>query len=122
MKKSTVYYDGQCEICCHTKRTLSFFDWFKIIDWIPLQEMVNDLPFSIEEASKELKVITSNNKVYGGYYAVRKLFLRLPLFVPIGLIAYIPGINRLGVPLYKWLANNRKKLLRRKCKNGQCQI
>ncbi|WLR50305.1 DUF393 domain-containing protein [Bacillus tianshenii] len=122
MKTYRVYYDADCGLCMQTKRTLRYLDWFRIVKWMPLQQLDEKVPINKEAAKRELHLVTSNGKVYAGFYAMRRLFLTFPATVLIGAVGYLPFIDKIGVPLYRFIARNRKKLLRNKCDNGKCEI
>lgn len=122
MNTYRVYYDSECGLCIQAKRTLRYFDWFGKAEWIPLQLLEENSPINKEAAKKELHLMTPDGKVYAGFYAMRRLFLVFPALALVGLTAYLPLIDRIGVPLYKWIARNRKQFLRRSCDTGKCEI
>ena len=71
-----------------------------------------------EETQRRMVSIRKDGKAYGGFFAVRDILIRLPLtFVP-ALLLYLPGMSRLGVPVYAWIARNRHRLAGRPDQSG----
>lgn len=124
-EKLIVLFDSSCILCQQTKKVLKKFDWLNQVNWISLQEYSHLNPvhtFDPIELRRELHVVDHKGNVTKGFYAVRKLFLLFPLtFIP-GLFMYIPYASLVGNPLYKWIAANRHKFLRKKCDNGSCTL
>ncbi|WLD92456.1 thiol-disulfide oxidoreductase DCC family protein [Alkalihalobacillus sp. AL-G] len=123
MGQSNVYYDRDCILCKQTKKRLSRFDWFNQLAWVPIQEIDDASPqldrFSVQE---EMHLITKNSTLYRGFYAVRRLSLQLPLLAPVGVLLYIPFVDRIGNPIYRWVARNRHRFFKDECEDGACQI
>ncbi|MBY0124180.1 thiol-disulfide oxidoreductase DCC family protein [Bacillus sp. S/N-304-OC-R1] len=123
--KTTALYDETCSLCKESKQIFKKIDWLRKIEWVSLQdyERKNQLiSFDRTSLRRELHIITSNGKVLKGYNAVRHLLLLSPPASLFGFFLYIPGMSFLGDPLYKWIAKNRHKFLRKKCDNGSCSL
>ncbi|WP_235822868.1 thiol-disulfide oxidoreductase DCC family protein [Cytobacillus massiliigabonensis] len=123
--RTTALYDRTCTLCKESKRMFTKLDWFRQIDWVSLQEYEkNEQAFAFDKASlrKELHIITSNGHVLKGFYAIRYLFLRFPLFFLLGAFLYLPFSYIIGNPIYQWIAKNRHKFLKRKCEDGSCSL
>ncbi|MBP2243339.1 putative DCC family thiol-disulfide oxidoreductase YuxK [Cytobacillus eiseniae] len=100
-------------------------DWLEKVEWISLQEYEKGEHthiFDKESLRKELHLITPTGKVLKGYYAIRYLFLLFPASCLIGLIGYIPLSPIIGKPIYKWVAKNRHRWTKGKCKDGSCSL
>lgn len=107
-----------------TKKSFQKLDLLHRVDWVSLQKYEQEYgePQFSRELRKELHIITPEKKVLKGFYAVRKLLLLFPLtFVP-GLFMHLPFASAAGVPVYRLIARNRHKLLRKKCKDGSCSL
>ncbi len=108
----TVIFDGDCGFCQRSIRLGKKLDWFKKIEWLArlggdTKERFPQL--SAEETQNRMVSIRPDGKTYGGFFAVRDIARHLPLtFLP-ALFLYIPGISFLGVPAYRWIAQNRHR-------------
>ncbi|MBS4191716.1 DUF393 domain-containing protein [Bacillus sp. FJAT-49705] len=123
--KTIALYDKTCSLCKETKRIFKKFDWLHKVEWVSLQEYEKKdqaIPFDYNSLRKELHIITSGRKVLTGFYAVRYLLTLFPATMVLGAILYIPGMSILGTIIYKWIAKNRHKILRKKCDNGSCSL
>lgn len=123
--KTIALYDGTCSLCKETKRIFNKLDWLNKVEWISLQEyekMQGSLSFSRHDLRRELHIITPAGSVEKGYSAVRRLLLLFPATFLISTLLYIPFTALLGDPVYKWIAKNRHKFLKRKCDDGSCSL
>ena len=109
----TVVFDGECGFCRRWVGLGKDLDWFKRLDWKPrldpaLKNIYRRLD-SRETLNRRLS-IRPDGKTYGGFFAVRDIMRHLPLtFLP-SLFLYIPGVSLAGVPVYRWIAENRHHL------------
>ena len=106
----TVIFDGECGFCQRAIKLGKRLDWLHRMGWRARSEpgLKETFPqLSDEETQRRMVSIRQDGKAYGGFFAVRDIMVHLPLtFVP-ALILYVPGMSRLGVPVYKWIAKNR---------------
>lgn len=119
--KMIALYDGKCSLCQKTKTTFQKLDWNQKIEWISLQEFEGK-HFSAVELRRELHIILPNGTVLKGFDAVRKILLKSPPTLLVGLLLYIPFIPIIGRPIYRWIAKNRYKFLTDTCAEGSCSI
>jgi hypothetical protein len=69
----------------------------------------------------EMKLYASNDRVYGGFFAFRKLAWMLPMLYPMLLIVYFPGSGIAGPLAYRWIARNRYLFpVRHSCSAESC--
>ncbi|AGX05919.1 DUF393 domain-containing protein [Bacillus infantis] len=123
--KTMALYDNTCQLCQMTKKSFQKLDLLHRVDWVSLQKYEQEhgeIQFSSRELRKELHIITPEKKVLKGFYAVRRLLLLFPLTFVLGLFMHLPFASAAGVPVYRWIARNRHKLLRKKCKDGSCSL
>ncbi len=123
--KYIALFDRGCALCQSSKRLSMKFDWLNRVDWMPLQESKNEewkSLYPLIELRRELHLFDHNQRVWKGFFAIRKLMLQFPLTFLLGLICYIPFMSKIGVPLYSWVAKNRHRFLKKKCENGSCSI
>ena len=125
-KSWVVYYDGECGFCTLSVRALSLADFFRVVTWTPYQEVAEPpagLTWEDLDAAAYLEVRKGlsesgtgpeeERRLYRGFYAFRMLTLRLPPLIPLALLLWLPGVNRLGEPAYEWVAANRYRISRR---------
>ena len=53
---------------------------------------------------------TGKGRLHQGFYGFRMLTLRLLPLVPLAPIFWLPGMNLLGVAVYRWIARNRYRI------------
>ena len=86
-------------------------DWLGRLEWHPRSEpgLTERFPVLKNQDTQSQMVSLHDGKAYGGFFAVRDIWLRLPLaFLP-ALLFYIPGASFFGVPAYRWVARNRHR-------------
>ena len=117
-KPGSILYDGACPVCLKFVRT-----WEKVLrrrgfDLVPLQEewVRKRLALPEEELLKEMRVLTSDNKVFGAIDAYVFVWRRIWWCLPLWLLAHTPGIRFLMDCLYRWVAKNRM------CISRSCSI
>ena len=107
-----VLYDGGCATCARsvtfllrvdTLRRLRFADID--VDWHWLSQ---DYPILNHDAClAEMHVITNDGRMYSGFDAYRSMAWVVPLFWPMLLCLYVPGIPWIGRRIYRSIAANR---------------
>ncbi|WP_240339670.1 thiol-disulfide oxidoreductase DCC family protein [Halobacillus ihumii] len=111
MMKHIVFYDAACPFCFNVKRILRKFDWLNQLKWVSVQEVEKEngkYPYlSGRNTRDEIHMLTKQGELKAGFGTIRKLLLLLPPISWIGLILYLPGMDRLGSPLYKWFSSHR---------------
>ncbi len=127
----TVIWDGSCGFCRRTKELLQRIDFDPVFDWRPLQSGIGDR-FGLTKAQlKQALHAAGPGWVLGGYSAVRRMLLHLPLFamtlltalafapgpqtrrviVSVTLLFLLPISNPVGNAIYGWVARHRHELL-----------
>ncbi len=110
------YYDGNCGFCRAAAGFLRPLDLFRRLTWMPFQTLDApppglswaDLDRAVYlETGKQRQVGRNTVRLYEGFYAFRLLTLRLPPLLPLAPFLWLPGANRLGVAVYRWVARNR---------------
>jgi hypothetical protein len=85
------------------------------VAWQSLEAPPGEL--TVEDLQREA-YIQRDGRFEGGFYAFRRLTLLLPLLWPLAPLAWLPGMDRLGVPAYAWVARNRHRLPGSVCSVG----
>src|SRR5215471_7650592 len=117
--KPVVIYDGACGICAGNLKWLYRLDTLKKFDAMPYQAEELQVLFpnlKIEECQNAMHLAFPDGRTYTGADAFRKIFLKMPLMFPVGVIMSIPPIPWLLRKLYPLLARNRYRL------GGQCEL
>jgi predicted DCC family thiol-disulfide oxidoreductase YuxK len=123
--KTIALYDGTCSLCKETKKIFKKLDWLNRVEWISLQEYEKrpgSFSFSRQDLRRELHIITPSGSVKKGYSAIRRLLFLFPASFLMSLLLYLPLTPMLGDPIYKWIAKNRHKFLKKKCDDGSCSL
>ncbi|TSB45529.1 thiol-disulfide oxidoreductase DCC family protein [Alkalicoccobacillus porphyridii] len=107
--KHLILFDAECPLCQSIKTFVTKMDWLNRLEWYPLQEIHHTKYRFLKNRNiyDEIHMITANNEIKTGFYTVRKILLNLPLTAGIGLILFIPFIDKLGVSLYQFISTNR---------------
>ncbi len=120
------YYDGHCGFCTKTVNILAGMDFFHQLTWSDFRRLETP-PGGLcwDDLTREAYLSTAGaaaegtaagpaptGRLYGGFYAFRMLSLRLPPLMPLVPLLWLPGVNRLGEVVYRWVANNRFRLSR----------
>ena len=105
-----VVYDGDCGFCKTTVCWMKSLDWLGRLEWRPRLEpgLSERFPaLQTFDTKKEMVSLRPDGKAEGGFYALREVWIQLPLtFIP-AVLFYIPGAAVIGVPVYDWVARNR---------------
>ncbi len=107
----TLYYDGDCGLCEAIRRWLSRLDFARRIRWIAYQSLQEPPPgLAWADLERAAFLRTPDGRLYEGFYAFRMLSIRLPLLMPLAPLAWFPGIDKLGIRVYGWVAANRRRI------------
>ena len=63
-----------------------------------------------EDLDRAAYLSTGRGRLHEGFYGLRMLTLRLLPLVPLAPLFWFPGMNLLGVPVYRWIARNRYRI------------
>lgn len=108
--KHIVFYDARCPLCSSVKAVIEKLDWFRRIQWVPIQEAEGNDDFSFlkgRDIYDRIQMLSSKGRLYAGFYTVRKLLTVLPLTFPVSWIFYLPYMDKVLAPLYMWVSKNR---------------
>ena len=110
-RKWVFYCDADCGFCAKTVRWLSKIDFFDRITWTPYQ-VLQEPPsrLSWDDLNSSAYLDTGQGRLHEGFYAFRKLTLKLLPLIPLAPIFWFPGVNLAGVKVYAWVARNRYRL------------
>lgn len=109
-----VFYDGACGFCGRSRRFFTPFDWFGATEWVDHTRPETAARFPQTGALKEAKALQvldiRNGRIEAGFDAVRRLGLATPLFWPLAVLGYLPGVPWVGRKVYRFIADNRHGL------------
>lgn len=110
-----VLYDSDCPLCVFQMRLLTWLDWFNVLALVPLtdaraREAVPHL--TPEELHSAIHVVTADGRVLRAARGLRFVGMRLPLFVPVALLLWVPGVIWVAERVYEWVAARRLILSR----------
>jgi predicted DCC family thiol-disulfide oxidoreductase YuxK len=105
---SLLYYDGQCSLC------VTLAHWLGRLDLLRTLELRSTLDTPARQAGldqihldRAAWLVTPAGVTYQGFYAFRRLALRLPPLWPIVPLLWLPGVSFWGARLYRWVADHR---------------
>lgn len=118
MTRGWVFYDGECPFCI--RQVDRFGDLLRKgrIELLPLQcgFARERLHLTDAELLNEMRLLTCDNRLFGGADAIVELTRQIWWAWPLYLLAQIPGIKLLLRKSYAWFAK------RRYCFGGKCKI
>ena len=107
-----IIYDGECGFCSSCIKVLQMMDWWGKLDYV-----------SGPKGMSEMRLEFPDGKVYGGFFAFRKLVWMLPVLYPMILVVYFPGSGLLGPFVYRWIAQNRYIVpVSHSCSKEKCRL
>lgn len=125
---TTFYYDGDCGMCVAFVRRVARFDRRGRVVWTPYQSL-DDAPADSESVAyqnstlhalppgvtladmdRAAYTVSPDGAVSEGFYAIRALMKAIPALAPLGLLMSIPGVSLIGRPVYRLVADNRRRI------------
>ena len=100
-------FDDCCGKC---RRFVAFsitLDFAGCLDLIGLSDPRRAREFAhcnLDTLNFETHVIDSRNRVYRGFFGIRRIALEVPLMWPLAAQLFLPGVSTAGVPIYAWIA------------------
>jgi len=105
------YYDGDCGFCRAWVRVLAKLDLLHRVRWVPYQSLPRPpRGLTLADLDRAAYLETASGRRYEGFYAFRQLARQLIPLLPLYPLLLLPGVDRPGVALYRWVASNRRRL------------
>ena len=109
--RHTLLYDGNCRFCASSVRRLKAIDCFDRLEPVNYHKVENlsalDPRLSRELCHSRIHLLEKNGALSGGFLALRRLSVLLPLLWPVAPLLHLPGIEKPGQALYAWVARHR---------------
>jgi len=109
--RARIVYDGHCGFCRESLRKLHVTDLFGTLEDVDFQahpDLASVHPsLTREKAKSRMYLIEPDGKLYGGFFAFRRLCLTLPMLYPMLFVMYFPGAGVIGPLVYKFVAEHR---------------
>lgn len=122
MNQHLVLYDDECPLCVFQMRLLTWLDWFNVLALLPLTDpraRAAAPQIDREQLLEAMHCVAKDGRIYRGARCIRFAGMRLPLFVPLALLLWVPGVIWIAEKVYAFIARNRKGLSRLfGCKNA----
>ena len=105
------YYDGDCGLCTACVTWLRRLDWRNRVSWKPWQKIAC-LPQGLtrDDLERSAYMEDAQGDIHEGFFAFRRLLVVLPVLIPLGLLMWLPGLQLIGVPIYRLVARNRCRI------------
>ena len=110
----TALYDGNCLICRSTCSAMGRLDWLRRIEFVDLhadaawRKRYPELAF--ERLMAEIHVVDESGLVFAGFAASRRMLKEAPLGYPLWLLLQLPGSERIGQRVYRFIAGRRYRI------------
>ena len=105
------YYDADCGMCVRAVAWLRRFDRRGAVEWVAAQDLERCPPgLTGDDLERSAYLVGAPGEVYEGFFAFRRLLTALPLLRPLGALMWLPGARLVGVPAYRWVADNRHRI------------
>ena len=110
--KYTFFYDRECPLCCQTQALLASLDWFKLIEFKPVQFLSDDDIAAMGSTRDEMLTDIggkwkSNKTLCFGVETYCRVLLIIPVLLPLGILLNLPGIKGLARGVYGEVARRR---------------
>jgi predicted DCC family thiol-disulfide oxidoreductase YuxK len=107
-----VVFDGGCPRCRATLALITAADPDRVVE--PIDLTATDLRsvhagLTREDCMRSMHVVSSSGRVTAGFDGARAIAARLPLFWPLAVIGFLPGVAWLGRRVYNRLAATRPR-------------
>ena len=123
--REVLIYDGQCNFCRGSVRSLRMLDWTGRLSFISLHdERVGQRwpQLSYDQLMDQIWLVTRHGQTLGGADAMRYLSVRMPALWLLAPLLNLPGTMPLWRSVYRWIARNRYRIAGRNCDGGTCNL
>jgi predicted DCC family thiol-disulfide oxidoreductase YuxK len=119
----SIVYDGNCGFCRRSLLALRRLDArgaMVLYDSHDSETVAAKFPMLAgADFDNAMFAVTSDGRVFRGYFAFKQLLRKLPLAWPLLPVFYLPGVDRIGPSAYAWVARNRRRL---GCESEVCEL
>jgi len=112
-QSNMLLYDDGCPLCTFQMSLITWLDWLNVVSLVPLSHPQAKLiapQLSREELLEAIHCIMPTGRVLRGARALRFLFMRMPLLIPVGLFLWLPGVILIAEWVYATVSRNRHLL------------
>lgn len=123
--REVLIYDGQCNFCRASVKSLRKLDWTGRLAYISLHdERVGQRwpELSFDQLMAQIWLVTKDGQTLGGADAMRFLSLRMLALWPLAPFMNLPFSMPLWRGIYRWIARNRYRIAGRNCEGGTCSL
>lgn len=99
-----VLYDRDCTFCTRWMKVITTLDVRGSLKWTGVSDTLTEVIY-----------ISSQGKRFGGFFAFRRIVLRLPTLWILIPIFFFPGSAWIGTRVYQWIADHRYLFMGRAC-------
>lgn len=90
MPTLTLHYNASCRDCVGQASRTARLDWFGRVALSTEPSPLGEVPVG------EIVVVDRRRKrLFTGVFATRRVWMEVPLFLPLGLLLYVPPIRRI---------------------------
>jgi predicted DCC family thiol-disulfide oxidoreductase YuxK len=107
-----ILYDGACPRCRASMALITAADPDSVlqsIDLTAVEVATIDPALTHEDCMRSMHAVSRIGRITAGFDAMRLLAAWLPIFWPVALIGYLPGVAWAGRRVYNWVAATRPR-------------
>ena len=122
--KHVVLYDGHCRFCTASSKRLLAWARPGAVEALDFQQpgVLARFPGLAHDACmKEMKLITPDGRVYGGFEAAVRALATRRLLGAVAFAYYLPVLRPLCDGLYRFVAARRYRLMGKAVAAGECE-
>ena len=108
----TLVYDGECSFCIRSLRRLKHFDpleRMRLVDGTVKENLAQFPELRGADLTSAMYTV-ADGRAYRGFDAFRRAMWSSPYLAPFAIVAYVPGVQRIGIRVYDWIASHRHAL------------
>lgn len=109
-----IIYDGHCGVCRCALRRIEMLDVLAQFQYVDFRQeadiSVRHPRLTAEQCERELILVDGLGRLFGGFFAFRKMSLSMPFMRPFAILFYLPGMGVVGPLIYRLIARNRRRL------------
>ncbi|MCA9395027.1 MAG: DUF393 domain-containing protein [Candidatus Omnitrophica bacterium] len=113
-QRPCIIFDGHCGFCRCAVRRLQMLDIFAQYQYVDFRQepdlRLRHPQLTVDQCERELILVDGLGRIYGGFFAFRKMSLSMPLMFPWIAVYYFPGMSQIGPAVYRMIARNRRIL------------
>lgn len=112
LNKAVLFYDGKCNFCITIIKILKGIDLSGKFTFLDLWKDSPLKKYGLiqSDLKDQIHLLDKNGEIFKGYFAIREVFRKIPLLLPLSLVTYLPFSSYFGQKIYQFVAKHRHNL------------